>query len=441
MRPHARYPRVPPVDRAVLRERIADAHEHTLSVLAGIEGAVAGGPAPECDPPLWTLGHTAWLQQSCALTEPSPAAVEGVDRLFDPAVTKRRARWETTLPARKKLFAWKTDIRDRLLDRAAGNGAASVEDSYFLQLAVQIEDMQSEAILRARQLLALPAPAFGPPCDIPEGDGSTGDVSVPSGVHMLGASTKDPFYMDNEKWGHGYEAGAFSIARTPVTNAQFIAFIEDGGYGREDLWSRPGWGWRNHVGADRPRFWQKQDGVWAARSFDRVAPLGPNAPVMHVTWYEAEAWCAWAGRRLPWEAEWEIAAQRAPSPEHEKLHGPMRRYPWGDDLPSPSQANLDARLGGPVSVHGFPAGDSGYGCRQMAGNVWEWTGSAFQPYENFVPDAWVDYSRPFFDGRHAVLRGGSWATRGRAVWNTFRGFHPLDSAAAFAGFRTCARDE
>ena len=364
--------------------------------------------------------------------------IGNADSLFDPAITPRRGRWEAALPDGAQLLAWKSEICGRLIDSIAGEGPASVEDSYFIRLAIQIEDMQGEALMRARQALGLPSPDLGSHGVVPAGDAVTGDVSIPVGIHMQGASSKDPFYMDNEKWGHGYEVKPFAIARMPVTNAEFRDFVEDEGYQREELWSRVGWGWRRHEAAQHPRFWEKRDGVWATRVFDRVELLVEDAPVVHVTWYEAEAWCRWAHRRLPWEGEWEVAAQRVPSSDHEKLHGIMRRYPWGETAPTAVRVNMDGRLGGTVPVLAFPGGDSGYGCRQMAGNVWEWTASAFDAYTGFVADAWADYSVPYFDGRHGVMRGGSWATRDRAAWNSFRGFQPLDRADAFVGFRTCA---
>jgi iron(II)-dependent oxidoreductase len=160
--------------------------------------------------------------------------------------------------------------------------------------------------------------------------------------------------------------------------------------------------------------------------------------VVHVCWYEADAWCRWAGRRLPWEGEWEVAASRAPQPGHDGLRGPRSRYPWGDEPPEAHHANLDAWQGGTVDVAAYAAGDSAYGCRQMMGNVWEWTNSEFVVYEGFSPDPYADYSAPWFDGNHTVLRGGSWATRGRIVWNTFRNFYTCDRRDVIAGFRTCA---
>ena len=167
--------------------------------------------------------------------------------------------------------------------------------------------------------------------------------------------------------------------------------------------------------------------------------LEEHAPCSHVSWYEAEAWCNWADRRLPTEAEWEVAASAEPDPTTGGLAGAKRRYPWGDAPPTAERANLDWRSMGCVDVSAHPEGDSAFGCRQMLGNVWEWTASDFYPYPGFVVDRpYMQYSAPWF-GYHKVLRGGAWATRGRLVTNTYRNFYRPHRIDVLAGFRTCAR--
>jgi iron(II)-dependent oxidoreductase len=260
-----------------------------------------------------------------------------------------------------------------------------------------------------------------------------GDVEVPGGRFVLGAGDDEPFVFDNEKWAHPVVVPSFRIARAPVTAAEFAAFVEDGGYDRRDPWSEAGWQWRTRQEARHPVYWRRADGGWQRRDFGRWVPLEPHRPVLHVSWHEAEAWCAWAGRRLPTEAEWEMAAA-APGPRREG----KRRYPWGEDPPSPSRANLDGLAGGCLDVAALPEGDSAWGCRQMIGNVWEWTASDFRPYPGFVPDAYKEYSEPWF-GTHKVLRGGCWTTRARLMRNTWRNFYTPDRRDVWAGFRSCAR--
>ena len=181
------------------------------------------------------------------------------------------------------------------------------------------------------------------------------------------------------------------------------------------------------TGAQKPVYWERTDGGWAHRRYDSLRPLPPDHPVIHVSWYEAEAFCSFAGRRLPTEAEWELAAS---TPQ-------KRRFPWGDEDPR-QHANLDGRAGGTVPVAAHPQGDSAYGCRQMIGNVWAWTATTFEPYPGFEIDPYKEYSQPWF-GTHKILRGGCWATRARLMRNTYRNFYTPDRRDIFAGFRTCAR--
>ena len=191
--------------------------------------------------------------------------------------------------------------------------------------------------------------------------------------------------------------------------------------------------WRCDVGARHPIYWQEAaPGHFDVRHFDQIAPLAPHQPVINVAWYEAEAFCRWAGRRLPSEAEWEFAASTAP------CGGPKSRYPWGDTPTAAGLANLDGNRLGCCDVAAFAAGDSAVGCRQMIGNVWEWTSSDFLPFPGFSPDIYEDYSAPAFGSRRKVLRGGAWITRARMINNTYRNFFSPERRDVYAGFRTVA---
>jgi iron(II)-dependent oxidoreductase len=297
--------------------------------------------------------------------------------------------------------------------------------------------MHAENLTLILQTLGYPRPALlrpdpgrpAPPVD-PAYRGD--DVLVPGRVFMLGATPDEPFVFDNEKWAHPVVVAPFRIASTPVTTAQFQAFVEDEGYRRRPLWSRRGWDWRRRERAEHPLFWTRGgDGRWYERRFDETAPLAPWHPVVHVNWYEADAYCRWAGRRLPTEAEWEMAATLEPAT------GCKRRFPWGDGPPTASRANLDFRAGGTIDVRALPAGDSPVGCRQMIGNVWEWVEDTFTPYPGFVCDPYKEYSQPYF-GQKKVLRGGCWATRSRLIRSTWRNFYMRHRRNVFAGFRTVA---
>ena len=222
------------------------------------------------------------------------------------------------------------------------------------------------------------------------------------------------------------------MAAAPVTVADFAAFVDDGGFGRPSLWSTAGWAWRSSAAADAPAYWRRGADGWERRVFDAWHPIDVAAdhPMAHVSWWEAEAFCAWAQRRLPTEAEWEFAATTGRDGERRPW------FPWGWHATQVDQAALDRRSGGTVAVSAHAAGDGPWGHRQLIGNVWEWTASNFEPYPNFEQDAYRDNSWPFF-GSRKVLRGGSWVTSNRYVRSTFRNYFSPERRDVVAGFRTC----
>jgi gamma-glutamyl hercynylcysteine S-oxide synthase len=300
------------------------------------------------------------------------------------------------------------------------------------------EDMHGEAFLHVRQTLGYPA-AHIHNLPMPEGEATTtlsGDVEIPGGTFQLGAAADEPFVFDNEKWAHPVQLKPFRIARTAVSQGEFQTFVERGAYYRPELWCEEGWRWRQAVDAKHPVYWKRATGgVWLRRHYDTWLALKVDRPVLHVNWFEADAYSRWAGRRLPTEAEWEAAAS-AELDANGSLAASKRRFPWGEGPPGPETANLDAARPGCLAADALPAGDSASGCRQMIGNVWEWTADDFLPYPGFAP-APDQYSEPAF-GTHKVLRGGCWATRARLLRNTLRNFYTPDRRDVWAGFRTCA---
>ena len=280
-----------------------------------------------------------------------------------------------------------------------------------------------------RQTLGYPPPA-GPTLADPEAGPHPGDVEIDAGTVILGSRRDEEFVFDNEKWAHPVEVERFAMARAPVTQSEYAAFVDDGGYANRELWSPEGWAWREGEDAHHPVYWRRESEGWQRRHFDTWVALEPHRPMIHVNHHEARAWCRWAGRRLPTEAEWVRAA--ATTPEDDT----GRRYPWGDATPAPAHAHLDTRVAGCVDVAAHPGGDSGWGCRQMLGNVWEWTATVFEPFAGFVRDPYADYSFPWF-GDHIVLRGGAYATRSRMIRNGFRSYYQPHRRDVLAGFRTC----
>ncbi|HZY88205.1 MAG TPA: selenoneine synthase SenA [Gemmataceae bacterium] len=408
-----------------------DARRRTLELIDDLADERLLGPQlPTVNPPLWEIGHLAWFQERWLLRRGGgPSLRADADALYDSAGVAHSTRWGLGLPSRRDTLAYTRQVLDRVSEKLGG-GAVSEEDAYFSRLATFHEDMHGEAFAYTRQTFGYPPPRFAA-----AGQGSAdgagplpGDVVVPGGRFLLGARPgAEPFVFDNEQWAHPVELRPFAIARAPVTQAEFAAFAEEDGYRRRELWGEAGWAWREVAGALHPVYWRREGpGRWLRRDFDRWVRLEPHRPVLHVNWYEAEAYCRWAGRRLPTEAEWEVASG-----------GSERRFPWGDGTPSAELANLDGAALGCLDVAACAAGDGPHGCRQMIGNVWEWTADDFRPYPGFEVGPYREYSAPWF-GDHKVLRGGCWVTRGRLLRNTWRNFYKPDRRDVWAGLRTCA---
>jgi iron(II)-dependent oxidoreductase len=430
-----------------LSEWVREARQRTCDFVADLSDDQLIGPAlPILNPLLWEIGHIAWFQEKWALRRGGTASLrKDADALYDSAAIPHATRWDLPFPNREETFAYMREVRDRVVEQLS-KGEAGNETVYFTLLSVFHEDMHTEAITYTRQTLGYAATKFGVSESEDRDAGPLpGDVEIPGGRYRIGAAPKEgekekPFVFDNEKWEHPVEVRPFAIARAPVTQAEFAAFVEDGGYLQQRFWREEGWRWREEAEARHPVYWKREaSGRWLRRDFDCWVRLEPHRPMLHVNWYEADAYCRWARRRLPSEAEWEIAAAYSDACSGAETNdGRKRRFPWGADPPTPERANLDWRELGCVDVAAHAAGDSAFGCRQMIGNVWEWTASDFLPYPGFTADPYREYSAPWF-GSHKVLRGGCWATRSRLLRNTWRNFYRPERRDVWAGFRSCAQ--
>ncbi len=425
-----------PFTSSQLIAMLGDARKRTLDMVSDLnQGRLEVPYHPAINPPLWELGHLAWFQDRWLLQHLRglpPVRPDG-DAIWDHTAVAHADRWRRPHPSRSETMAYMHRVLEQVADFLAREPDEIFKSvGYFHWLVIMHEDMRGEALASTRQMLGYPAPHLSPsdkPMLTVTRDYES-DAKVRGGEFMLGAAAGSLHVFDNEKWSHEVEIAPFAIARAPVTNRQYAQFIAEGGYEREELWSLEGWKWREEERIWHPIYWYPdKDEAWAVRLFDKIRVAEPDLPVVNINWYEAEAWCRWAGRRLPTEAEWELAAS---------CFEAKRIYPWGDELPMTGDANLDAGTLGCVPVGAFSAGDSAYGCRQMLGNVWEWTASDFQPYPGFAPNPDRDYSEPWFGSNFKVLRGGSWATRSRLISNTFRNFALKRRNDLFAGFRTCA---
>lgn len=410
------------------------ARARTLALVQDWPAAARIGPKLAIvNPALWELGHVGWFEERWILRHAAGSAPlrADADALYDSSAVPHDDRWELPLPTWEATLEYLSDVRARSL------AVAPHVDAYFPRLAALHEDMHGEALACTRQTLGCAAPRTGAGAPAEAGP-LPGDVVVPGGRFTMGARADDAFVFDNERPPHAVTVAPFSIARAPVTQEAMAAFVDDGGYARRALWSDAGWAWREAAGAERPLHWRRDGRRWLRREFDRLVPLEPHRPVLHVCWYEAEAYCRWAGRRLPSEAEWEAAASCEPDRGGAALSDARRRYPWGDAPPDAHRANLDFRATGCADVAAYAEGDSAFGCRQMLGNAWEWTASDFLPYDDgFEPGPYRDYSLPWF-GTHRVLRGGCFVTSARIARNAYRNFYTPDRRDVWAGFRTCA---
>lgn len=393
-------------------------------------------------PLVWDLAHIGnqeelWLLRNVGGRDPMHPEI---DPLYDAFEHPRAER--PTLPVLPPAEArgYAHEVRGRVLDLLDGvqlSGRPLLAAGFAFGLIAQHEQQHDETMLITHQLrtgaavLTAPAPGPAPAGRLPA------EVVIPAGPFTMGTDT-EPWALDNERPAHQVELPGFAIDTTPVSNAAYQRFIEDGGYQEPRWWSPAGWTHRMAAGLTAPLFWSRTDGQWLRRRFGQLEPVPADEPVLHVTWYEADAYARWAGRRLPTEAEWEKAAR------HDPVSGRSRRFPWGDQAPGPQHANLGQRHLQPAPVGSYPEGASPYGVRQLIGDVWEWTASDFTPYPGFKAWPYREYSEVFFappgePAEYKVLRGGSFAVAPVACRGTFRNWDYPIRRQIFAGFRT-ARD-
>ena len=400
--------------KELLSLALMDARNHTLHLFAQYQNTLeaVNYVVPQLatvNPPLWELGHIGWFQEwwiarnmqralgtRCEPAHTRLASIEpNADRWWDSTHVPHSTRWQLDLPNTNNIRAYLLDTLESTLDLL--EKADETDDAlYFYRLCLFHEDMHAEALVYTAQTLGL---ALGKPMQqafTPAPMTVREPLLVPACNWMLGSSESDGFSFDNERPQHSVPVPEFEIDAQPVTWSQYVEFVDDDGYDREELWSPEGWQWLQSLaqaeGRRGPRYVDQigvASGAVMQTRFGTARRMHGSQPAMHMTWYEADAWCRWAGRRLPFEVEWEVAAHSAA----------RRGFLWG--------------------------------------NVWEWTGTTFRGFEGFKSDPYQEYSQPWF-GNHRVLRGASFATRARMKSPKFRNFYLPERDDMFCGFRSCA---
>jgi iron(II)-dependent oxidoreductase len=374
---------------------LADARERTLALVEPVaDDDLDRQHDPLMSPLVWDLGHIAAFEDLWVCRETGRELLRpDLAEVYDADETPRPGRGDLPYLRRGEAVAYMDEVRERTLSALGGVSA------FIAEMLVQHEHQHNETMLQTLQLAA--PGVFAPERAAPSGAAARGSLRLDARRVDIGDSGEG-FAYDNERPRHGVELGAYRIDRAPVTNGQYHEFVEDGGYRRRELWSAEGWDFRQREGWERPRYWTADGGE---RRFDRTEGLDAELPVMHVSWFEADAYTRWRGARLPTEAEWERAAAHA----------------------EPERGALDQVAFGPG-----PAGP-------FVGDCWEWTSSVFSGYPGFEAYPYREYSEVFFGDGLRVLRGASWATRPRVARVTFRNWDRPQRRQIFAGFR-CAED-
>jgi iron(II)-dependent oxidoreductase len=391
--------------------------------------------SPLMSPLVWDLGHIAafedlWLVHRFG---DRPMVRADLATIYDAFETPRPQRGDLPFLGPSEAREYLAEVRQQAfqLARDRGIGAGQLHE-----MVLRHEQQHCETMLQTIQLARLAgyagiAPAPGASTNDGAGlrAGGTGleFVHIPAGKCPIGAP-RDGFAYDNERPQREVEIEAFQIGRTPVTNGAYREFVAAGGYEQREWWSDEGWAWKQRHQVDRPAGWSEDfASEWRLGAAEL---LDPARPVVHVSWFEAEAFARAHSARLPREFEWEKAASWDPVKKEK------RPYPWGQEPPVPGRhANLGQQSPGPLPVSHYPQGISAYGCDDMLGQVWEWTASPFTGYPGFKAYPYKEYSEVFFGDDYRVLRGGSWATRERVATATFRNWDFPQRRQIFAGIR------
>ena len=425
-----------------LAQRLEDARKRTRLILDSLSDEdLAAQHDPIMSPLIWDYGHIGNYEELWLLERSFKRGLS--DRslydIYDASLHPREERPSLNLLDRPGAELYLEAVREaavEALESADLDGDEPLlKDGFVYNMILQHEAQHNETMLQTLQLMSGRGYKPEPLVDTPATGKAYGEmIPVPGGSFVMGTNDRS-LVLDNERDAHEVDVPGFYLDEVPVTNGAYLKFVEDGGYRREEFWEEAGWAWIQSQNISAPKHWyQPGPHSWWTQRFGYDEPLLLDAPVVHVCWYEADAYARWAGKRLPTEAEWEKAASWDPETATKRL------FPWGVETPAAGgdKANLDQLSFRTTRVGAYPAGTSAYGALDMIGNVWEWTASEFSAYPGFEAFPYREYSETFFDDGYKVLRGGSWATRPVATRNTFRNWDLPIRRQLFAGLR-CAK--
>ncbi|MGZ4173382.1 MAG: ergothioneine biosynthesis protein EgtB [Solirubrobacteraceae bacterium] len=421
-----------------LIDALAETRERTLALVAAVSDEdLERVQSTLMSPLVWDLGHIAAFEDLWLVHRYGQRGLlrQDLAEVYDAFETPRAGRGELPFLGPRQAREYLAQVRARTREVIDERG---IGDGFVHELVVRHEQQHNETMLQTIQLGRLPDYAIegARPLASRLQNGShalTGleFVEIPGGQCSLGAPAHG-FAYDNERPRHQTDVRSYLIGRTPITNATYLTFVEGGGYERREWWSHEGWSWKEEYDIAHPGAWTPD--LRAEWRLGRREPLDPHRPVVHISWFEADAFARAHGARLPTETEWEKAAT------WDQEISTARAFPWGEHRTLPGvHANVDQLSGGTETAGAFDAGASPYGCLGMIGDVWEWTSSPFGGYPGFAAHPYREYSEVFFGPDYRVLRGGSWATRWRVTSPTFRNWDFPARRQIFAGLRI-ARD-
>ena len=370
-----------PPEPQVLSKRLKNTANITRTIITSLKsGLEKVSPSSTVNPPHWEFGHVAWFHEFWVHRGgliSNPSLLPNSDQLFNSSEIIHDDRWSARIPSLDLLLTYFDQVIEKT-DEILGSGAPSPEQNYFIQLAIFHQDMHNEAFAYMWQSLEYPWPIPLDLGDISEPNAFSESLFIdfPAGPVSIGSKSNNGFIFDNEKWEQGFDIPKFSISSQAVTNQQYLEFVEAFHEGGQDFVIAP------------PSHWRKVGQIWQERYFDRWCDMVMHHPVRHISAKAADAYCSWRGLRLPTEPELTVAMS----------HSPIE---W------------------------------------QASGLWEWTSSPFMPFEGFSPDPYEDYSKPWFDGKHRVLKGWSIFTPQYLRRPQFRNFYLPSRSDPFFGFRTC----